>query len=598
MAYSDSASNRAGNAYAGDRRPFSAPGGQGVRAMEPTSSTRSISDGEQHDPMGSDAPPWSDGASDLGILLAGLTGGAGLIHLAMVPSHVGGGSWIDPVGFAAVGWLQIAFAVVFLLRRGSRSIAVAAALLNAAALGVWVWARTVGLPFGAHAGIVEDVGLVDGVCAALEGGAVLVAVVMATAPRRLKVGLLVPSIAAVAVLGLATMGLTSSSAADHHGGSESAAGHSHGDSSTDVAAHAAQMSKIDEQRCDRGFNPKSYWTEAAALGVDTYGGGTMNMSSGGTAAVTDVVGVNDGRGSAGLDALTSATSKADSGAETDAARLVVALAQADDDAYHAWRTWMAQRNASGSTGGHSHGAATTTGATSAATAAAPDDNGGHGGHTGPIPWKAMVDPEQCVALAQELALARDTALSMPTAADAMAVGYVKVTTYVPGIAAHYMNFSLVDGTFAVDQPEMVLYDGDGPDAHVVGLSYYLMQPGDVEPSQGFTGDNDHTHRHVGLCTNAANVVIGDSSTSAADCTARGGRKADGNAGWMSHAWVVPGCESPWGVFSGASPILDDSLAMQSGQNDGACSATAGRQRYDLSAGDAASAKDGEQAAGG
>ena len=51
-------------------------------------------------------------------------------------------------------------------------------------------------------------------------------------------------------------------------------------------------------------------------------------------------------------------------------------------------------------------------------------------------------------------------------------------------------------------------------------------------------------------------------------------------------------------FSGASPILDDSLAMQSGQNDGACSATAGRQRYDLSAGDAASAKDGEQAAGG
>lgn len=574
--------------------------------MEPTSSTRPEPVGDQERSTGSDARVWSDGASDLGILLAGLTGGAGLIHLAMVPSHVGAGSWIDPVGFAAVGWLQIALAVVFLLRRGTRSVAIAAALLNAAALGVWVWARTVGLPFGAHAGIVEDVGLVDGVCAALEVGAVLVALVMATAPRRLKVGLLVPSIAAVAVLGLATMGITSSSAADHHGAGESAAGHTHGDGTTDAATHAAQMSAIDDQRCDRGFNPKSYWTEAAALGVDTYGGGSMNMSSGSTAAVTDVVGADEGRGSVGLDRLTAATSKADSGAETDAARLVVALAQANDDDFYSWRLWMAQRNASGatgSTGGHSHGAATTSGAgspagSSSASAGAPDDNGGHGGHTGPIPWKAMVDPDQCVALAQELAVARDTALSMPTAADALAAGYVKVTGYVPGIAAHYMKFSLVDDRFEVDQPEMVLYDGDGPDAHVVGLSYYLMQPGDVEPSQGFTGDNDHTHRHVGLCTGPNNVVIGDSATTVEQCTARGGRKADGNAGWMSHAWVVPGCESPWGVFSGASPILDEALAQQSGQNAGGCSASSGRQRYDLSAGDGSPSKDGEQAAGG
>ena len=33
----------------------------------------------------------------------------------------------------------------------------------------------------------------------------------------------------------------------------------------------------------------------------------------------------------------------------------------------------------------------------------------------------------------------------------------------------------------------------------------------------------------------------------------GGKKAEGGNGWMSHAWVVPGCESPWGVFSGATP---------------------------------------------
>lgn len=535
--------------------------------------------------------PWSDGAADLGILLAGLTGGAGLIHLVMVPEHAGGGSWIDPVGFAVVGWLQIALAVVFLLRRGNRSLAIAAAVLNAAALGVWIWARTVGLPWGSHAGVVEDVGLVDGVCAGLEAGAVLVAAVMAIAPRRLKVGLLVPSIAAVAVLGLATVGITSPSTSEHsHGGDEAASGgHDHGTSATDAAAHDDQMAAIDAERCDLGFNPESYWTEAAALGIDTYGGGAMDMSVRSTAEVTDVVGADDGRGSVGLDKLVAATSKADSGAEADAAGLVVALAEATDADYGAWKQWMAQRTAgSAGSGGHAH--------SSGASAAAPDDNGGHGGHAGPTPWKAIVDQEQCVALAEELAVARTTALSMPTAADAMANGYVRVTGYVPGIAAHYMKFSIVDGEFHVDQPEMVLYDGGGPEARVVGLSYYLIQPGDAEPTQGFTGDNDHYHRHVGLCTGRGGV-IGDSSTTEEECAQLGGVKANGSLGWMSHAWVVPGCESPWGIFSGASPILDRALSDASAQNDGACAASSGRDRYDLSAGRREPGSGGERASG-
>jgi hypothetical protein len=534
---------------------------------------------------------WGDGASDLGILLAGLTGGAGLIHLVMVPEHAGGGSWIDPVGFAVVGWLQIALAVVFLLRRGTRALAVGTAVLNAAALGVWIWARTVGLPFGAHEGVVEDVGLIDGVCAGLEATAVVVALVMAAAPSRLRVGLLVPSIAAVAVLGLATVGITSPSTAEHAGGGhphgdEATSGHDHGTAQVDAAAHDDQMAAIDAERCDLGFNPKSYWTEAATLGVDTYGGGSMDMSVA-AGDITDVVGADEGRGSAGLDRLVAATSKADSGAEADAAGLVVALAEADDADYKAWRVWMAQR-ASTASGGHAHG--------SSGSAAAPDDNGGHGGHAGPTPWKAIVDQEQCVALAQELEKARDTALSLPTAADAMAAGYVRVTRYVPGIAAHYMKFPYVDGEFHIDQPEMVLYDGNEPEARVVGLSYYLIQPGDAEPTQGFTGDNDHYHRHVGLCTGKGGV-IGDSSTTKEECAELGGVKADGSLGWMSHAWVVPGCESPWGVFSGASPLLDRALSDASGTNDGACSASSGRDRYDLSPGEKAPDDSGERASG-
>ena len=47
----------------------------------------------------------------LGWLVAGLSAGAGVIHLAMVPVHAGGGL-LDPLGFAAFGWFQLAIAAV------------------------------------------------------------------------------------------------------------------------------------------------------------------------------------------------------------------------------------------------------------------------------------------------------------------------------------------------------------------------------------------------------------------------------------------------------------------------------------------------------
>lgn len=38
---------------------------------------------------------------------------------------------------------------------------------------------------------------------------------------------------------------------------------------------------------------------------------------------------------------------------------------------------------------------------------------------------------------------------------------------------------------------------------------------------------------------------------------------------------------PWGVFSASSPVLDGALAEASGENEGGCSATAVRDRYDM-----------------
>jgi hypothetical protein len=196
----------------------------------------------------------------------------------------------------------------------------------------------------------------------------------------------------------------------------------------------------------------------------------------------------------------------------------------------------------------------------------------------------MTDKKQCDKLQAELALARDTALKYPTVKDAKAAGWRQVTPYVPGIAAHFMNFSLVDDKFEIDKPEMILYDGTGDDARVVGLSYYIRQDGNAEPTQGFTGNSDHYHRHIGLCVNASGV-IGDSTTTEEECTAMGGKKQTNQNGWMSHAWVVPGCESPWGVFSGANPILDGGLFADAGKSGAGCAGSGVLARYNLEPGE-------------
>ncbi|MEX0768818.1 MAG: hypothetical protein WD029_10140, partial [Microthrixaceae bacterium] len=336
---------------------------------------------------------------EVGILLAGLVAGAGVIHLVMVPSHIGG-SWAEGIAFAVVGWMQIAAAIALILGRGSRRLYTAILLGSAAVVALWIWSRTIGLPFGAHAGTVETVGLVDQICAGLELCAILVAGSMLVAPTRMRVGALGASVAAIAVLGLATAAIVSPDASSHGGHPQStatgsAAAHSDHNSGP---GHAAQMAAIDFARCDLGFNPQSYWEDAPKMGVDTYGGGSMQVSTPPT--LNQLVAGQDpleGRGSEGLDKLIAATSLS-SGGEGAAAGLIVNLSDATPGDYQAWVRWMgAMSTAGASAGGHGHDSSA-----SSSSQAAPSDNGGHGGHAGPQPWTAMVDQQECDALDAEL----------------------------------------------------------------------------------------------------------------------------------------------------------------------------------------------------
>jgi hypothetical protein len=506
------------------------------------------------------------------LLLASLAIAAGAIHLAMSPIHASS-STTEAVGFAVVGWAQIVLGIGLLLRP-SREVLFLTIFLNAGVIGAYIISRTVGLPVGAHAGEAESVQAVDLMVTIFEAALVAGAGLLLVRPdlASLEEGassLSFEKIAVASAIPLLVLVATSVALADpdlaQHGHDDggalvsSSGGHGHGGDGGGGAS-AAVLASLAEDRCDLAVNPAAYWRETTLAGVDTL--------MGGDADVTDHNAASYIKGTPELDKIIALHSVVEG--EVGDAQMVSALAEVDDDVYDNWLRWV------GVSGMNDHGH-------EEGSDAAPDDTG-MGGHLGPQPWHAMTDQSQCDALQAELAIARDTAMKYPTVKDAKAAGWRQITPYVPGIAAHFMNFGLVDGKFEIDKPEMILYDGTGDDARVVGLSYYIRQDGDAEPTQGFTGNNDHYHRHIGLCVNASGV-IGDSTTTEEECAAMGGRKANGGNGWMSHAWVVPGCESPWGVFSGATPILDPGLFEDNGASGAGCAGSGVYDRFNLDPGE-------------
>ena len=424
--------------------------------------------------------------------------GAAVIHFAYAPGHLDE-SATHGTFFLVTGWLQLGLAFALARWRDARAPWIAVAAVNAAVAAVWVLTRTAGLPGDDP----ESVGFPDTLATVLE----VVAVVAAVAALRpalarrpaFRLHPLVGGVAAVALAVVVSASVTPSIAGEHDHGEADSHGHgADGETAADGHEHgtSADLVSVDpDDRCDLGFNTAAY-NEVSVPGLPH---------------------------------------AHDDGTQVDftlAEWAEIFVDPADgiprDVVVDYIETKPVMRDGILS-GGLTH-------------------------TLEPDPWNPMTDPDECEALADELTRAKDLAAEYPTIADAEAAGYRKVTTYYPGIAAHYMNFEYVDGDFELEKPEMLLYDGDGPTAGIVGLSYYVMKDGEEEPTDGFTGNNDHYHRHVGLCFREG-VVAAGSSTSEEDCGDLGGRKSDGTAGWMSHVWITPGCESDWGVFSGANPTL-------------------------------------------
>ena len=149
---------------------------------------------------------------------------AGGFHLAALPAHRS--PWWFALFFGATAVFQLA-AAGLLLVRPTRLVKQAVVASSLAVLAIWAVARTTGLPFGPEAGIRHELGVLDGLCAAVE--VVVIVGLLLPSParwvsrtafgRRLAIGALAVAFATAAGGGLAVAESPHEHHADHTGGS-------------------------------------------------------------------------------------------------------------------------------------------------------------------------------------------------------------------------------------------------------------------------------------------------------------------------------------------------------------------------------------------
>jgi hypothetical protein len=395
--------------------------------------------------------------------------------------------------------LQLVLAVALATRIRPRQLWLAATVLvNLGIIATWVVSRTVGVP-GSEA---ESVAFPDVTASALEAVAVLAAFavlsgVLADRPFAGRGGPRFVGVGAVATVALVSMAVSPSFAGDHsHGGGAGGPGHG-GDEA--AAGHGHDAAAMDPEQ----------WAETRYDALSGFASPEL------------------------IDAFEAAEAEYLGNQIRERSDLLRTLPADEVDArVTAYTDWAiantidlldgAQTNGEGM---HSHGATT---------------------------WQPIADPDDQLALQQQLEEAGAVVEQFPDVAAAEAGGYRQISPYVPGIGAHWINGNF-DATFEAGKPEMLLFNGTEQDSELVGLSYAAISD---EPPEGFVGPNDEWHAHPGLCM-LGGLVVGIDGTPEELCESIGGEIASGLRNLqMAHYWPVPGWQSEWGLFSAENPNLN------------------------------------------
>jgi hypothetical protein len=147
-----------------------------------------------------------------------------------------------------------------------------------------------------------------------------------------------------------------------------------------------------------------------------------------------------------------------------------------------------------------------------------------------------------------------------TAADAMKDGWFRATRSLYGIGAHYIRTATSFGgtaTFDMLNPNILLFDGEGPDAKFAGVSYVVGGTPD-----GFTGAYDSWHSHESVCSQGGTVTSLTEENSAvwlseSECIDRGGRIIPLANDQMIHVWIGPDYINGAPIFAHDHPKLLD-----------------------------------------
>ena len=153
--------------------------------------------------------------TDVRHLLVGALVASAAIHAAVIPEHLA--EWrAAGLFFALLTVGELSVAVALLARPRRPDVLYAAAAVSIGPLLLWLYSRTIGLPFGPDPGAPEGVGVPDCLACALEVVS-LVAVVLLLRPRQWLArrpsasthlrGLAVLALVSVTAIGVATTGL-------------------------------------------------------------------------------------------------------------------------------------------------------------------------------------------------------------------------------------------------------------------------------------------------------------------------------------------------------------------------------------------------------
>jgi hypothetical protein len=159
-------------------------------------------------------------------------------------------------------------------------------------------------------------------------------------------------------------------------------------------------------------------------------------------------------------------------------------------------------------------------------------------------------PQEQEDLDAQIAVATTARTRFDTVAEAESLGYVQGSGVSDGSGAHWIKWTLVDKPFDIENPSMLLFDElkRGEPMELIAYSYWVASE---HAPDGFSGETDQWHRHLGMCFDGG-WLKDDNIPDRRSCA---GDWVNGSDLWMLHAWVVPGVENTYGQFHNVNPLL-------------------------------------------